>query len=74
MDLRSTAPGADAKQAGIHTTMGTPDAREGLATFLEKRKPVFNYERGKKMPCKQSANGMAQVVETCGAPACRLVT
>lgn len=34
---------ADERRA-VHATMGTPDQREGMAAFLEKRKPVFNRE------------------------------
>ena len=31
-----------AEREAVHATMGTPDAREGMMAFLEKRKPVFN--------------------------------
>jgi enoyl-CoA hydratase len=31
-----------AERAGVHATMGTPDAAEGIAAFLQKRRPVFN--------------------------------
>lgn len=30
------------ERAAVHLTSGTPDAREGIMAFLEKRKPVFN--------------------------------
>ncbi|MEM9464823.1 MAG: enoyl-CoA hydratase/isomerase family protein [Actinomycetota bacterium] len=33
-----------AERAAVHATMGTPDAREGMMAFLEKREPVFNQE------------------------------
>lgn len=33
-----------AERAGVHATMGTPDAREGMLAFLEKREPVFNQD------------------------------
>jgi enoyl-CoA hydratase len=33
-----------AERAAMHATMGTPDAREGMMAFLEKREPVFNQE------------------------------
>ena len=31
----------DEKRA-VAATLGTPDSQEGMAAFLEKRKPVFN--------------------------------
>lgn len=31
-----------AERRGVHKTMGTPDATEGMMAFLEKRDPVFN--------------------------------
>ena len=31
-----------AERRGVHATMGTADANEGIMAFLEKRKPVFN--------------------------------
>ena len=33
-----------AERAAVHATMNTPDAREGMMAFLEKRDPVFNRE------------------------------
>lgn len=31
-----------AERRGVHATRGTPDSKEGMLAFLEKRKPVFN--------------------------------
>jgi len=33
-----------AERAGVHATTGTPDSREGMLAFLEKRDPVFNQD------------------------------
>ena len=30
------------ERAAVHLTQGTPDAREGMLAFLEKREPKFN--------------------------------
>ena len=35
-----------AERAAVHATSGTPDAREGMMAFLEKREPVFNQDVG----------------------------
>lgn len=32
----------ESERRGVHATMGTPDATEGMMAFLEKREPVFN--------------------------------
>ena len=32
------------ERAGVHATIGTPDATEGVMAFLEKRKPIFNQQ------------------------------
>lgn len=33
-----------AERKGVHATMGSPDAQEGIRAFLEKRSPVFNQQ------------------------------
>lgn len=33
-----------AERAGVHATSGTPDSREGMLAFLEKRPPTFNQQ------------------------------
>ena len=34
-----------AERVGVHATMGSADATEGIMAFLEKRRPVFNQDR-----------------------------
>ena len=41
-ELKDRAIALAAERAGVHATSGTPDAREGILAFLEKRRPVFN--------------------------------
>ena len=33
------------ERAAVHLTQGTPDAKEGMLAFLEKREPKFNQAR-----------------------------
>ncbi len=40
----SLAEGLAAERKAVLATMGTPDQREGMRAFLEKRKPVFNRD------------------------------
>ena len=39
---KSLEEGIAAERRAVLATMGTPDQREGMMAFLEKRKPVFN--------------------------------
>jgi len=41
-ELKDRAIALAAERAAVHATRGTPDAREGILAFLEKRRPVFN--------------------------------
>jgi len=41
---KSLEEGIAAERRAVHATMGTPDQREGIQAFLEKRKPRFNRE------------------------------
>ncbi len=42
---KSLEEGLAAERRAVMATMGTADQREGMAAFLEKRKPVFNREQ-----------------------------
>jgi enoyl-CoA hydratase len=41
---KSLAESIAEERRAVLSTMGTPDQREGIRAFLEKRKPVFNCE------------------------------
>jgi len=43
-DEKSLAESISEERAAVMATMGTPDQREGMMAFLEKRKPRFNRE------------------------------
>ena len=43
-DERTLAESISDERAAVMATMGTPDQREGMMAFLEKRKPRFNRE------------------------------
>ena len=43
---KSLAEGIAEERRAVLATMGTPDQREGIQAFLEKRKPRFNRESG----------------------------
>jgi enoyl-CoA hydratase len=47
-----------AERAGVHATMGTPDAAEGIAAFLEKRPPAFNQHPALSRRAKPGAAPM----------------
>jgi len=40
-DEKTLAESLRDERAAVHATLASPDAREGMAAFLEKRKPVF---------------------------------
>ena len=41
---KSLAEGIAEERRAVQATMGTPDQREGIQAFLQKRKPHFNRE------------------------------
>jgi enoyl-CoA hydratase len=43
---RSLAEGIAEERRAVLSTMGTPDQREGIQAFLQKRKPRFNQKPG----------------------------
>lgn len=43
-DVRRRCAEESEERRAVLSTMGTPDQREGIQAFLEKRKPRFNRE------------------------------
>lgn len=43
-DEKTLAESLRDERAAFHATLGTPDMAEGLAAFVEKRKPVFHHD------------------------------
>jgi len=41
-EAKSLAESLADERRAVQDTMGTPDQREGMMAFLEKRRPVFN--------------------------------
>jgi len=45
-ESKSLAESIEDEKRAVRETLGSPDAQEGMMAFMEKRKPVFNHERG----------------------------
>jgi enoyl-CoA hydratase len=45
-ESKSLAESIEDEKRAVKETLGSPDAQEGMMAFLEKRKAVFNQERG----------------------------